>query len=273
MGNVTFGFIGCGNMGGALARAVRRSMPEARLLLCNRTPEKARALAEAVGGDACLRGNREAAAESDYLFLGVKPQMMAGVLEDLKPALEARKAPCVLVSMAAGLTVETLRRMAGVDFPIIRIMPNTPAAIGQGMVLCCVDGLDAGDPRMERFCRALAGAGALDFVEEKLIDAGSAVAGCGPAFAAMLIEALADGGVACGLPRAKAQRYAAQMLLGTAALALEGGEHPGAMKDAVCSPGGSTIQGVRALEARGFRSAAFEAVVAAYEKTLQMGKQ
>ncbi len=273
MGNVTFGFIGCGNMGGALARAVRRSMPEARLLLCNRTPQKARALAGAVGGDVCLRENREAAAESDYLFLGVKPQMMAGVLEDLKPALKARETPCVLVSMAAGLTVETLRRMAGVDFPLIRIMPNTPAAIGQGMVLCCADGLEMDDPRMARFTQALAGAGALDFVEEKLIDAGSAVAGCGPAFAAMLIEALADGGVACGLPRAKAQRYAAQMMLGTAALALEGGEHPGAMKDAVCSPGGSTIQGVRALEARGFRSAAFEAVVAAYEKTLQMGKQ
>ena len=273
MDNVTFGFIGCGNMGGAMAKAVRRSLPEARLLLCNRTRAKAQALAEAVGGDVCLRENREAAAESDYLFLGVKPQMMAGMLEDLKPALTARKEPCVLVSMAAGLTVETLRRMAGVDFPLIRIMPNTPAAIGQGMVLCCADGLDDGDLRMACFRRALSGAGALDFVEEKLIDAGSAVAGCGPAFAAMLIEALADGGVACGLPRAKAQRYAAQMLLGTAALALEGGEHPGAMKDAVCSPGGSTIQGVRALEAGGFRSAAFEAVVAAYEKTLQMGKQ
>ena len=273
MDNVTFGFIGCGNMGGAMAKAVRRSLPEARLLLCNRTRAKAQALAEAVGGDVCLRENREAAAESDYLFLGVKPQMMAGMLEDLKPALTARKEPCVLVSMAAGLTVETLRRMAGVDFPLIRIMPNTPAAIGQGMVLCCADGLDDGDLRMACFRRALSGAGALDFVEEKLIDAGSAVAGCGPAFAAMMIEALADGGVACGLPRAKAQRYAAQMLLGTAALALEGGEHPGAMKDAVCSPGGSTIQGVRVLEAGGFRSAAFEAVVAAYEKTLQMGKQ
>ena len=104
-----------------------------------------------------------------------------------------------------------------------------------------------------------------------LIDAGSAVSGCGPAFAAMFIEALADGGVACGLPRAKAQAYAAQMLLGTAALALRGGEHPGAMKDAVCSPAGSTIQGVRALEAGGFRSAVFEAVVASYEKTRALG--
>jgi len=173
--------------------------------------------------------------------------------------------------MAAGLSIASIREMAGVDFPVIRIMPNTPAAIGRGMVLCCAEGVS--DAALQTFRAAMAGAGLLDFVEEKLIDAGSAVAGCGPAFAAMLIEALADGGVACGLPRAKAQLYAAQMLLGTAALALETGEHPGALKDAVCSPGGSTIQGVRALEARGFRSAAFEAVVAAYDKTLELGRR
>ena len=137
------------------------------------------------------------------------------------------------------------------------------------MLLCCADG--AGEDEIDVFRNVMAGAGVLDFVDEGLIDAGSAVAGCGPAFAAMLIEALADGGVACGLPRAKAQLYAAQMLLGTAALALETGKHPGALKDAVCSPGGSTIQGVRALEAAGFRGAALEAVVAAYEKTLELG--
>ena len=123
------------------------------------------------------------------------------------------------------------------------------------------------------FRAAMAGAGLLDDVEERLMDAGSAVAGCGPAFAALMLEALADGGVACGLPRAKAQMYAAQMMLGTAALALETGRHPGQLKDAVCSPGGTTIQGVRALERGGFRSAAFEAVIAAYEATLALAKK
>ena len=269
MTNPIFGFIGCGNMGGALATAARKVLPGQNILLANRTREKAASLAEKLGARAV--DNAEAARESDYLFLGVKPQMMAGMLADIRDELAARKAPCVLVTMAAGLSMAAIRRMAGVDFPVIRVMPNTPAAIGEGMVLCCADG--ASDGQLADFTRIMAGAGALDFIDEKLIDAGSAVAGCGPAFTAMLIEALADGGVACGLPRAKAQLYAAQMLKGTAALALQTGQHPGAMKDAVCSPGGSTIQGVRALEAAGFRGAAFEAVVAAYEKTLELGRK
>ena len=264
-----FGFIGCGNMGSALASAARKALPGENILLANRTPDKARALAEKLGATAV--DNAVAAQKSDYLFLGVKPQMMAGMLSGIREALQGRETPCVLVTMAAGLSMEAIRELAGVDFPVIRVMPNTPAAIGKGVLLCCSDGVS--DGQMAAFTEAMAGAGLLGFIEEKQIDAASAISGCGPAFAAMLIEALADGGVACGLPRADAQRFAAQMLLGTAALALETGAHPGAMKDAVCSPGGSTIQGVRALEARGFRSAAMEAVIAAYEKTLELGKK
>ncbi len=264
-----FGFIGCGNMGGALASAARQRLDGADILLANRTPEKARALAEKLGAVAV--DNQTAAERSDYLFLGVKPQMMADMLEGIRDALVDRDAPCVLVTMAAGLTMETIRAMAGVDFPVIRVMPNTPVAVGKGMLLCCADGVS--EEQLAAFREAMSGAGLMDFVDEHLIDAGSAVAGCGPAYAEMFMEALADGGVACGLPRAKALRYAAQMMLGTAALALETGDHPGAMKDAVCSPGGSTIQGVRALEARGFRGAAMEAVIAAYEKTLELGKR
>ena len=266
--HTVFGFIGCGNMGGALACAARKAVPGQDILLSNRTPEKALALADRLQARAV--DNHEAARRSDYLFLGVKPQMMAGMLSDIAPVLAAREAPCVLVTMAAGLSMAAVRRMAGVDFPMIRVMPNTPAAIGEGVLLCCSDG--ATDEQLETFKSAMAGAGLLDFIDEHLIDAGSVVAGCGPAFAAMLIEALADGGVALGLPRAKAMAYVAQMMKGTAELALQTGQHPGQMKDAVCSPAGSTIQGVRALERGGFRSAAFEAVMAAYEKTLEMGK-
>ena len=122
------------------------------------------------------------------------------------------------------------------------------------------------------FCKLMAPAGRLDPVPESLIDAASCVSGCGPAWVYQFIEALADGGVACGLPRAKAQEYAAQMVLGSAKLVLESGKHPGELKDAVCSPGGSTIQGVRVLEERGFRGAVTDAVLAAYDKTKEMGK-
>ena len=262
-----FAFIGTGNMGGAMALAAGQAVPGERLLLCNRTPEKAERLAGQTGGR--VVDAHTAAASADYLFLGVKPQMMAGVLADLRETLLSREKPCALVSMAAGLSISDIRRLSGVDFPIIRIMPNIPCAVGEGIVLWCSDGAD--DETLADFETAMAGAGMLDRVDEGLIDAGSVVAGCGPAFAAMLVEALADGGVACGLPRARAQAYAAQMLKGTAALLLKDGRHPGQLKDAVCSPGGSTIQGVRALESGGFRAAAFEAVTAAYVKTLKMG--
>ena len=122
------------------------------------------------------------------------------------------------------------------------------------------------------FCRQMRFGGLLDRLPEKLIDAGSAVAGCGPAFVSLFIEALADGGVAAGLPRAKAMEYAAQMLLGTAALAMETGKHPAQLKDEVCSPGGSTIAGVRALEQGGFRAAVMNAVDAAFLRTKELGK-
>ena len=118
----------------------------------------------------------------------------------------------------------------------------------------------------------MAGAGLLDRLEERLIDAGSAVAGCGPAFLSLFLEALADGGVSCGLPRQKALVYAAKMAEGTARLMLETGQHPGVMKDAVCSPAGSTIAGVRALEQHGFRAAAMDAVISAMERNRDLGK-
>ena len=256
------GFIGTGNMGGALASAAAKSA-QAELLLANRTPEKAQALAEAIGARVC--DNAAAAGEADHLFLGVKPQMMAGMLEKIAPVLKAREKQPVLVSMAAGLSIESIRAMAGGDYPVIRIMPNMPAAVGEGVIFyACSEDCEKAD--VEAFLSYMAPAGRLFALEERLQDAGSAVAGCGPAFAAMFLEALADGGVACGLPRADAVRYAAQMMLGTAKMVLDTGEHPGALKDRICSPGGSTIQGVRALETAGMRGAVFNAVIAAYEK-------
>ena len=265
-----FSFIGSGNMGGALARAVAQKLEASDILLANRTAAKAEALAAQLG---CRVGtNADAAAEGKYIFLGVKPQMMRGMLDGIAPVLKARTDRFILVTMAAGLTMEQISAMAGGDYPVIRIMPNTPCAVGAGVVLYDSNTLVTSEELAE-FTDALSGAGLLDQLDEHLIDAGSAVAGCGPAFACLFIEALADGGVTCGLPRAKALRYAAQMLEGTARLMLTSGQHPGAMKDAVCSPGGSTIAGVRALEQGGLRAAAMNAVIAADQRNKELGKQ
>ena len=257
-----YGFIGTGNMGGAIARAVCKSVGGDQVLLANKTMDKAQKLA---GELECHFGFNQDAASCDFVFLGVKPHMMEDMLIEVRHLF---KPETVLVTMAAGLTMETIRRMAGGDFPVIRMMPNTPAAIGEGMIQYCCTGVS--DTQESEFRNAMKFAGRLDKLDEKLIDAASCVSGCGPAWTYMFIEALADGGVACGLPRAKAQEYAAQMLVGAAKLVLDSGKHPGQLKDEVCSPGGSTIQGVRALEDHGFRGSIMEAVIAAYQKTKEI---
>ena len=267
---MTYGFIGTGNMGGALARAAAAAVEDRRdLWLSNRTQEKATTLAEELG--ATPADNETIAEECDYILLGVKPQLMAQVLASIAPILKERTTPFVLLSMAAGLTVAKLQEMAGGNYPVIRILPNTAVAVGEGVTLwCCSENVT--EAQKAGYISLLSASGMLDEIPENLIDAGCSVAGCGGAFACLFMEALSDGGVLCGLPRDKALRYAAQMLRGTAALALETGEHPAKMKDAICSPGGSTIAGVHALEENGFRGAVNEAVIAAYKRTVELGK-
>lgn len=264
---VTFGFIGTGNMGSALAHAARKRLSGAQILLSNRTAEKARLLSKELSCKAA--DNTAVASEAEYLFLGVKPQMMNDMLAQIAPVLAARKDRFVLVTMAAGVSIRRIQELAGGDYPVIRIMPNTPSSIGEGMILYTA-GPGVTDEELKVFLDAMAGAGRLSPLPEHLIDAGSSVSGCGPAFVDLFIEALADGGVACGLPRAAALELAAQMVAGSARLVLESGKHPGALKDAVCSPGGTTIQGVRALEQAGFRGAVMDAVIAAYEKNEEL---
>lgn len=263
----TFGFIGTGNMGGALAKAAAKAMPAENIYLANRTAAKAEGLAAELG---CKAVTVQEAARCGFIFLGVKPQMMQELLTEIAPVLAARQDEFVLVSMAAGLTMADIQAMAGGNYPVIRIMPNTPVAVGSGTVLYDADNVPA--EALAQFCENMRYAGLLDRLPEKLIDAGTAVAGCGPAFACLFMEALADGGVACGLPRDKAMLYAQQMLMGTAQLAITTGQHPGQMKDAVCSPGGSTIAGVQALEDSAFRAAAIQAVRASFERTKELGK-
>lgn len=265
----TFGFIGAGNMGGALARAAAKAVAPENITLADQCAEKAAALATELGCNTA--DSAQIAASCSYIFLGVKPQVMQAALGQIAPVLAARKDSFTLVSMAAGVAIADIRRMAGSDYPVIRIMPNIPACVGGGTIL--YDTTDNVTADVEKYFReSMRFSGLVDKLPEKLIDAGSALSGCGPAFVSMFIEALADGAVACGLPRDKALMYAAQTVKGTAAMLLEQNMHPAALKDAVCSPGGTTIAGVQALEEGGFRGNAMDAVVSAYHRTLELGK-
>ena len=265
----TFGIIGTGQMGSAMAKALCTTVRGEQVFLANRTPEKAAALAQRLG--ACAVDN-ETAAQCSYVILAVKPQGMAALLASLRPILAARQERFVLVSVAAGLCVADLQRMAGASYPVLRVMPNTPVSIGAGMCLYAKSP-ELTDDETQTFLQAAAAAGRFDALDEALMNVGTALAGCSPAFVSMLLEALADGGVAWGLPRSKALEYAAQAISGTAQLYLATRTHPGEMKDAVCSPGGSTIAGVRALEQGGFRAAAIAAVDACCAKGSTLGKE
>lgn len=260
------GFIGAGNMGSAVAKAISRCRTQEEFFVSDPDEKKAENLAEQLSGS--VSSNKQIAEACDLIFLAVKPHIVPTVLAEIRGTLDGREDRFVLCSMATAVTMEKLRELCGKTVSVIRIMPNTPIEIGHGVTE--YDTLGVFESEIENFKALMAKAGVLDELGEKLMDAASTVSGCGPAFAFMFAEALADGGVACGLPRDKALLYAAGMLEGAAALLLESGKHPGAQKDAVCSPGGTTIQGVRVLEERGFRGTVMDAVITAYEKTLSM---
>lgn len=262
------GFIGTGNMGGALVRAAAKGGHT--LLLANRTPAKAAALAKELGGTVCP--NAEAAETAELLFLGVKPQGLPGLAGELAPVLQARKgnAP-VVVSMATAVTLRELDAMLGGGLPLIRIMPNTPAAVGAGTILYAAQNVT--DAQLNAFRAVLAQAGLLLPLPEAQIDAASAISGCGPAFCFQFADALALGGVRAGLSYPDACRLAAQTMLGAAEMLLQGGEAPDVLKMRVCSPAGTTIEGVLALEQGGFSYTVQNAVTAAYRRTVEMTRK
>ena len=253
-------FIGAGNMGSALLISAAKTGKRTAVFDVNEA--KARSLAERTG--AALTSAADIARSSRIVFLAVKPNVIEGVCKELSGDLGP---DTLLVTMAAGKTLEQICAAAGTE-RVIRIMPNTPAAVGKGLtVYACAQGVAAQDEAL--FKEALAYAGILDPLDEKLMDAAMAVSGCGPAYVYMFAEALADGAVACGLPREKADLYAAATLAGAAEMLLQSGLHPGKLKDAVCSPGGTTIEGVLALENGAFRGTVSGAVTAAYKKLMK----
>ena len=260
------GFIGAGNMGSALAKAAAKT--NAEIFISDKDEKKRDDLAKEIG--AYSTDTKKIAEECEYIFLAVKPNIIKTVLREINETVSSRP-DAVIVSMAAGVSISEIEAVISDKVQIIRIMPNTPVAIGKGMILWCTNSA-LNEKQATAFENLLSKAGELDRIDERLIDAASAVSGCGPAFVYMFIEALSDGAVECGLPRDKAQRYAAETLIGAAELLKATGKHPGELKDAVCSPGGSTISGVHALEEKSFRSAVEGAIVASYKKTLSLSK-
>lgn len=252
-------------MGSALARAASK-YNGIELYVSDANEEKCRALSDSVG--AAVSKNCEIAASCDFVFLAVKPQQLKELLDEIKDSLSDG---AILVSMAAGVSISSIEAMLGKKRPIIRIMPNTPVSVGCGVILLSKSD-ETEDSSVTLFKEIMASSGEIDLIDEGLIDAGTALSGCSPAFVFMFIDALVEGGIKAGLSKEKAKIYAAKTLIGASELFLASGKEPDELKTAVCSPGGSTIEGVRVLEAENFKKTVSDALIASYEKTKALGK-
>ena len=267
MTNTKIGFIGCGMMGGALIRAIAKSVPPKNIVLFDTDPGKTESLADEVGAKTASSAD-SVATEVDYLFIAVKPGFVAEVLQDITTVVPQEKLP-VFVSIAAGFKIEKLHKAALTEASFIRLMPNIPAAVGEGMIaLTCDSDIDVKHVDMVK--NVLSKAGKVEQVPEYLMDCVTGISGSGPAYGFVFIEALADAAVKLGMPRGQAYIYAAQTLKGAAAMVLENNEHPAMLKDAVCSPGGTTIDAVAVLEKTGFRNSVIEAACAAAKKSADL---
>ena len=261
-----WGFIGAGKMASALIRGMIRHGQPPRSIAASDSQAAARAALMSEAGIQSFPTNAEVAAFSEVIVLAVKPRVMAAVMAELRPELTDRH---LVVSIAAGVSLAILARGLGDDRRIIRVMPNTPALVGEGASGYCLGSATIdGDEATVRGC--LEAVGKAYRVPESQLDAVTGLSGSGPAFVALMIEALADGGVRVGLPRDLALTLATQTVLGTARLVQETGIHPAVLKDQVASPAGTTIAGLHALERGGVRAALIDAVTAAYERSVEL---
>ena len=259
----TIGVCGIGNMGQAIVKGLvaSKAMAADQIYLYNIHREKADALAKETGA-VVVDSPLKLAKLSHGLIMAVKPNMMEKAIHAVRDGLSSGT---VLISIAAGLSLESLAGYAGEKTKIVRVMPNTPAMVGEGMASISSNG-NVTPEETAGAVDIFSSFGKAEVVDEKLIDAVCGLSGSGPAYVYLFIEALADGAVREGMPRQMAYTFAAQTVLGAAKMVLETGTHPGALKDAVCSPGGTTIEAVRTLEEDGFRAAVMKAVSASAEK-------
>ena len=261
------GICGTGNMGKAIIKGLVASglVPAKQIFIYNIHKAKAETLA-AETGVTVVDTPAELADKSQGLIMAVKPNIMPGALDAIKNHI---KADTVLISIAAGLTIARLAEHLPAQTKIVRIMPNTPSMVGEGMASVTPNEFVT-SAETEDVVSIFSSFGKAVVVEERLIDAVCGLSGSGPAYVYMFIEALADGAVQEGLPRSMAYTFAAQTVLGAAKMVLATGEHPGKLKDDVCSPGGTTIEAVHVLEETGFRAAAAAAVIASAEKNKRL---
>jgi pyrroline-5-carboxylate reductase len=262
------GFIGAGNMGEALIKGLVAAsvVPAEAIVASDVRGERLRALERQykVRG---LPGNADVVRAADVVILAVKPQIMTPVLTELAPI--DRKV--LVISLAAGVSTPAIRAIVGQDVRLIRVMPNTPALVLEGATaIAKAPGLETGD--LETAEEIFSAVGKVVVLDEGLIDAVTGLSGSGPAYVAVVIESLADGGVKMGLDRITAMTLATQTVLGAARLLMETGLHPGALKDMVSSPGGTSIAGIAALEEGGIRTTFIKAVERATERSKELGR-
>ena len=266
---IKVGFIGLGNMGTPLLKGVIRSgvvLPDELYIF-----DVNRSMGEALAKDTGVRmaqDNIELVRECDYIVLAVKPVYIKQVLEEIKDIFTVEK---VLVSIAVGITSKTLKAVLGDDKKIVRTMPNLPVLVGEGMTLVCFDkNLSDGEKAIVK--SLFEGSGKVEELEERLMSEVTSLTGSSPAYIFLLIEAMADGAVLQGIPRKMAYILASQAVLGSAKMVLETGLHPAELKDQVCSPAGTTIEAVQALEKNNFRYTIMEAMKECTKKAYEIGR-
>jgi pyrroline-5-carboxylate reductase len=263
------GFLGCGNMGEALVKGlVAANVVQADAMMASDTRAERLADLDRRYGVRVAKDNVELVRESDVVVLAIKPQIMTPVLTEIASSLSRRQ---LVISIAAGVSTATIRTGVGKDIRLIRVMPNTPALVLEGATaIAKAKGLEVGD--LETAEEIFGAVGKVVVLDEDLMDAVTGLSGSGPAYVAVVIESLADGGVKMGLDRVTAMTLATQTVLGAAKLLLETGVHPGSLKDMVSSPGGTSITGIAALEEGGIRTTFIKAVERATLRSRELGR-
>ncbi len=264
----TIGFIGVGNMGYAMLKGALKSYGNENIIFSSVDQERNERVAIETGAK-CLPNNIDLVKNSKYIVLAIKPQVYDVVLNEIKDYITEDH---VIISIAPGITTEDVAVRIGGKVKVARAMPNTPALVNEGMSGVCFGTVPMSELEKATVIDFFRSFGKCEVVDEKLMNAVVCASGSSPAYVYMFIEALADGAVKYGIPRDKAYAFAAQTVLGAAKMVLETGEHPGKLKDNVCSPGGTTIVAVAALEEHGFRNAIIKATDLCYEKTVGLKK-